>query len=127
MASAQKRHWLLASLLALVLLAGCAASVSGPQRARLVGQELSLQYMELHQRYNQLMASLPQERQAWLREHAAPVLNRLKQGVIAWNRAAMDWSEQGQPGQDMDALLDHIELLAFTAAELLQEVADART
>lgn len=127
MANSLAKPYLLAGLMAALLLAGCAAGVSGPQRARLLGHEMGLQYMELHQRYNQLIASLPETQKAWLREHAAPAMDRLKQGIVAWNQAAIEWSQSGEPGRDMDALLDEIERMATTAAQLLQEVADAQS
>jgi len=121
--------FVLPALFALLLLAACAAGLDGPQRARLAGHELSMQYLQLHQRYLDLMQQLPEEGRQKLSRHVAPLLNSCKRSLATFNEAAVRWSRQGAqtpPPAGMEAELQEIGRLAARAAQLLQEVEHER-
>lgn len=117
-------------ILALLLFStGCAASLSGQERMRLAGHELSQQYLQLHHQYSELMQHLPENARMQLRSRAAPVLNRLKHSLVAFNQSVLAWSARepdSDPPRNLEEVLIKTSRLAGMAAQLLQEAAHDR-
>lgn len=116
---------LLLCLALLSMLSACAANLTGPERARIAGHELSVQYAALHRQYAEAHAALPEKQQDWLRTKAAPRLDSLKRMIIIYNDAAIAWSRGAEPEIDMKALLGDITtLLADTGSLILEATHD---
>lgn len=97
-------------LVAVLMLPGCLASLSGlmdsdPARARGLGLELTQRYEQLHESYEQLQGTLPQEAGQTLAREVAPKLNQLKRLIMDYNTAVLAWSRGDTGQQDVAAAL----------------------
>lgn len=85
-----------------VLLQGCGGKDITPEEfTRIIAVEISEMYLEARAEYEALLPQLTEEGQDWAMSNIAPVLNKMQDATIAYNRGIIAWYHIGERPDDL--------------------------